>query len=218
MDAIQIAPVEDWHVASLLISLLNTNDLRSLLSVNNRNTNTWQNLLGGLTALTNVTSDAFVEYANTPQFDTLAISSDSPQASVIAEAVQSARAAQPGGYFHDVGDVLAAAQLADESPFLNWNDPVQQQHGLTDEAYEKIPSQLLTLLRADSVGSISSTNGQSLMQFTGYDGHAYGVEASSNLADWSLVSTNYPADGTFDFTNTATPIEHSQFYRSVLLQ
>ena len=52
-DASAMAPVRDWHMASLLASMLNTNDLRSLFSVNNSNPNAWLVLLDGLTALTN---------------------------------------------------------------------------------------------------------------------------------------------------------------------
>jgi hypothetical protein len=202
-DAAAMAPVQDWHLASLLASLLNTNDFRSVPSVNNPDTNAWLVLLNGLTAWTNTLPD---------QFDVVVISSNSPQASIIANAIQSARINQPGGFFRDVGDILAIPQLTEQSPFLNPGSDI------SDEAYEIIPSQLLSLLRADSIGSIAPTNGQTLLQFTGYDGHAYAVQVSSDLMNWANISTNSPVNGTFNFMISAPVNASQQFYRSVLLQ
>ena len=202
-DAAAMAPVQDWHLASLLASLLNTNDLRSVPSVNNPDPNAWLVLLNGLTAWTNTLPD---------QFDAVVISSNSPQASVIANAIQSARMNQPGQFFREVGDILATPQLTEQSPFLNLSSDIN------DEAYEIIPSQLLSLLRADSIGSITPVNGQTLVQFTGYDGHAYAIQVSSDLINWVSISTNCPVNGMFGFTNSAAPNANQQFYRSVLLQ
>jgi hypothetical protein len=221
-DAVAMAPVQDRHLASLLVSLLNTNDFRSLLSVNNYNSNAWLVLLDGLTAWTNSSADDQILsnyfFDGVPQFDVITISSNSPQASILANAIRSARIAQPNQFFHDVGDILAVPQLTEQSPFLNLNDSVQQQYGISDEAYEIIPAQLLPLLRVDSIGSTGLANGQMFVQFTGYDNHAYAIEASSNLVNWVNVSTNCPVNGTFSFTNSTTSSVNLQFYRSVLLQ
>lgn len=216
-DAAAMAPVADWHLASLLISMLNTNNFGSLISVNNSDPNIWLVLCDGLTALTNTSPDSSLPLG-IPQFDSMVISSNSLQASAIANLIQLARAGRPNGYFNDVGDILAIPQLTEQSPFLNWNDSVQQQYGISDEAYEEISSQLLWLLRADSVGAIASTSGQMQVQFTGYDGHAYAVQVSSDLMNWVSISTNSPANGTFSFTVTAPVNTGPQFYRSVLLQ
>jgi len=214
-DAAAMAPMQDWGLASLLVSMLNTNDLRSLVSVNNPDTNVWQTLLDGLIALTNSTPDNQV--GNGLEFDPVTISSNSPQAVIIAYAIETARTSQPGQLFNDVGNILAVSQLTVNSPFLNWNDSVQQQKGISDEAYEIIPSQLLPLLRADSIGSFISANGQVVIQFTGYDGHSYAVEVSSNLANWTSIATNSPAGGVFNFTNPPALNSSPQFFRSVLL-
>jgi hypothetical protein len=207
-------------MVSMLAALLNTNDLRSLFSLNNPNPNAWLVLLDGLTTLTNDLPDSFGLSRGVvpPQFGTLVISSNSPQASAIVNAIQSARIGQPGQLFRDVGDILVIPQLTEQSPFLNWNDGVQSSNGISDEAYEIIPSQLLSLLRADSIGSIASVNGQMLVQFSGYDGHAYAIEVSSDLINWVSISTNSPANEAFNFTITAPVNSGPQFYRSVLLQ
>jgi len=218
-DTAAMAPVRDRHVVSMLAALLNTNDLRSLFSVNNSNPNAWLVLLDGLTVLTNDLPDSSgLRFGAPPQFGTLVMSSNSPQALVIASAIQSARASRPGQFFYDLGDILAIPQLTEQSPFLNLSSSIQLTNGISDEAYEMIPSQLLPLLRADSIGSIVSLNGQMLVQFTGYDGHAYAVQVSSDLMNWTSINTNYPVNGIFSFTNSAALNTSPQFYRSILLQ
>ena len=206
-DADAMAPVRDWHLASLLASMFNTNDPRSLFSVNNPDPDAWQGLLDGLTALTNTLTG----------LEVIVISSNSPQASTVASSVQAARTTQPRRFFTDVGDILAIPQLSVNSPFLNWNDGVQQKRGINDEAYEIIPSQLLALLRADSIGSVATANGLVVIQFTGYDDHNYAIEVSPNLVDWTSIATNSPVGGVFSFTNSPMPDANPQFYRSILL-
>jgi hypothetical protein len=205
-DAAAMAPVQDRRLASLLASLLNTNDLRQLVSVNNPDPNAWLGLMAGLTALTNTASG---------QFAPIIISSNSPQASIIASGIQASRSGQPNQFFRDAGDVLATPQLAEQSPFLSGLNPTNQ---ITDEACETIPSQLLSLLRADSIGSVAPANGQMAFQFTGYDGHSYAIEASSDLVNWTSIATNNPANGILTFTNPPPVNTSRQFYRSVLLQ
>jgi len=203
-DATNTAPVRDWHIASLLAALLNTNNLASLFSVNNPDPNAWQGLLNGLTAYTNLPG----------QFDAVLISSNSTEASLIANAIQSKRSLQPGQFFTDVGDILITPELTDKSPFLAGLNTTNR---INDEAYEIIPSQLLSRLRADSIGSAALADGRPLVQFTGYDDHAYAIQASSDLLNWAGICTNYPVNGVFGFTNSAMPDADQQFYRSVLL-
>jgi hypothetical protein len=217
-DAVAMAPVQDRHLASLLAYLMNTNDLPSLFSVNAPAPNGWLGLLNGLTALTNTASDGQIAAEGTPQFAPLVISSNSPQVSFIVNAIQSAQSSQPNHFFNDVGDILSIPQLTEQSPFLNWNDSTQQQYGISDEAYEAIPAQLLPLLRADSIGSIAPLNGQTRVQFTGYGGHAYVIQVSSDLVNWVSITTNLCQNGAFNFTNAAPANPSPQFYRSMLVQ
>jgi hypothetical protein len=51
------------------------------------------------------------------------------------------------GAFEHVGDILAVPQLSDKSLFLNWNDTAQQANGISDEMYEWLPQQVMSLLR-----------------------------------------------------------------------
>ncbi|MGA2246795.1 MAG: hypothetical protein ABSH48_17525 [Verrucomicrobiota bacterium] len=220
IDPVHLAPVWDWQMVGLLAAMLDTNDLRTQLSVNDRDTNAWAIELNGMAALTN--TGVYLP-GSTPQFVAMTISSNSSQAAVIANAIQSTRASWPGGIFANIGYVLATPQLSVASPFLNTNVPPsggRQSYvsGISDQAYEAIPSQLLPMLRVDAVGTMVLTNGEILAQFTGYDGHTYAVQASPDLLHWTGVSTNSPMNGVFDFAIPMTGNMRAQFYRTVLIQ
>ncbi len=214
-DAALTYPNNDWPIAGLWAQWLNTNDLSTLLSINNTDPNAWAARLDGLTALTNSAPG---------ELDPITITSNSPPAAFIAQAIQTARANTipangpvfPNQRFQQVGDVLATPQLSVASPFINTNAlSTLSANGITDEALEAIPTQLLPLLRLDSFGQIAAANGQMELSFSGYDGHTYAIQTSSNLIDWVSVSTNCPSDGIFAITNT--PTSGQQFYRSILL-
>lgn len=212
-DAAAMAPVQDWRLVALLASLFNTNNVSWLFSANDPNPADWENLLNGMTALTNDVNDFLLGFDPMAQFATLTISSNSSQAAEIANAIESTRVALPGQLFASPGEIFAVPQLSAQSPYLNV-DPVQIQAGLSDLAYEAIPDQLLPLLRIDSIGSMTAANGQIVIQFTGDDNHAYAVQVSTNLVNWTTVSTNCPVNGVFTFTNSVSA--NAEFYRTVL--
>jgi hypothetical protein len=199
-------PTNDWRVVSLIISILNTNDPHHLFSLNQPNPDAWRGVLDGLTVLTNI---------GPSQFDTLVMSSNSPQAAIIGTALDEVRATQPNQYFHTVGDILATPELSTASPWLNTSNGVNS--GITDEAYEKIPVQLLVLLRPDLVATVTQEAGSFHVRFSGLDGYSYGVQVSSDLQNWFTVSTNYPSNGSFNFTESPIQNLPRRFYRSILL-
>ena len=207
-DAFFTQPTNDWRMASLVVSLLSTNNPRSLASVNQPNAPAWCSLLDGLTVLTN----------STPwQFDPVIVFSNSPQAAIVAAALDTARSSRPIQRFGGVADILAVPELSVASPWLDANGVAQLSSSMNDEACEAIPAQLLTLLRPDSFGAVSQVGGTLQVQFSGFDGYAYVVQTSSNLLDWTPVSTNYPANGAFNFADNPPPGSPRRFYRSALL-
>ncbi len=218
-DAVLMAPLNDRQLASLLISLLDTNDPTQLFSVNDPNIADWLKVLDGLTVYSNSVARPHPSYTVVPQYDTYVIASNSPQALVVANGIAQARAIQPNRNFYFLGDILATPELTENSPWLNTSTSNhisnQLQYGITDAAYEAIPAQLLLLLRPDSIGTMSPTNGGWNLQFSGSDGYVYALQTSTNLANWDMVSTNYPVQGRF----YVSPLQNSsaRFYRSVLL-
>ena len=212
------SPTSDWQLVSLLANLLNTNDLTTQFSINNPAPNAWAVQFDGFNVLSNTLSDFVANLGITlPTFTGFTISSNSPTTAMLTSAIQSARATQPNQLFHGIGALLAIPQLSQQSPCLNWNDAKQQINGINDAAYEVIPSQLLPHLRADSIGALVNTIGQTQLQFSGYDGHTYAVQASADLVNWTSIATNSPVDGSFTLPLPATPAA-SQFYRTLLLQ
>jgi hypothetical protein len=216
-DGYGTSPLTDFETVSLLAAMLDTNDLRTLLSVNNPDPNAWASYLDGMTALTNTAPAAFPGMPF--QFSPVVLSSNSAQAAIIASAILSTKANTnlfPSQTFPLIGTVLATPQLSIQSPFLNVSTTSQTEYGINDQAYEMIPSQLLSRLRLDSIGNMVLTNGVTQVQFSGYDGHQYAVQVSSDLLHWSGFSTNGPVNGVF---GVAIPGGGAlQFYRSVLIQ
>lgn len=201
-------------MASELASLFETN-YPSLFSVNDENPSDWEGLLNGMTALTNTVSNFIIPFVQ-PQFAMLTIFSNSAQAATIVNAIETQRAAQPLSFFTNVGDIFAIPSLSDASPYLNSSPVPQMTNGINDVAYEAIPSQLLPLLRADSIGSVVPASGQEVIQYTGDDNHAYAIQISPDLMHWTTLSTNCPVGGSFSITNGATAGQ--QFYRTVLVK
>jgi hypothetical protein len=215
LDAALMAPVNDWRLASLLMPLLNTNDATQLFSVNDANIADWQNVLNGLIVYSN--SAAVVFPTVPPTFDTYVMASNSSQTLTVAAGIANARASQPNPSFYSIGDVLAAPELTVNSPWLNTINSQQLKYGITDAAYEAIPAQLLPLLRTDSIGTLAPTNGGWNLSFSGADGYAYALQTSTNLVDWSSVSTNSPVQGGFIVPVSPSAGSQNQFFRSMLL-
>lgn len=214
-DAALSAPVNDWRLAGLLVALFNTNDPTQLVSVNDKNPTNWLNLLGSIIVQTN--STPFPSPFVVPEFDSYVMLSNSTQALIIANAIAQAKTTQPGQTFNSVGDILATPELTVNSPWLNTSAAVQVESGISDEAYEAIPAQLLPLLRPDSVGAMIRANGGLNIQFSGSDAFAYALQTSTNLVNWDVVSTNCPVQGSFSVSIQPVPNSQERFYRSVLL-
>ena len=112
-----MAPVADWRLAGLLMSLLNTNDPTQLFSVNDPKLADWQNILNGLTVYSNSVANPNPKFA--PTFDTYVMARNSPQASVVANGIANIKASQSNQNFYSIGDILAAPELTVISPWLN---------------------------------------------------------------------------------------------------
>jgi hypothetical protein len=209
-------PANDWRFAALVASLLNTTNPRTLLSVNTTNRDAWAAAFGGLTVLSNDIPNSNVFPGRSNHFQTITISSHAPQLATVIDGIERVRASRREGYFTSVADIMTVPEINIASPWLNLTAP-QPQWGLTDTAYEALPSQLLALVRADSIGAATVQGERTAMvQFSGSDGFSYAVESSSDLRTWTTLSSpHYSTNGVFTLTLPMT--SGAQFFRAVLL-
>jgi len=98
-EAQRTSPVNDWHLAGLLASLLNTNASPVFFPVNNPNTNAWAAQFNGLIAWTNYP----------PPYTPIILSSNSAAVASVVNAIQSTRVSEPGGLFLEVGNISRLA-------------------------------------------------------------------------------------------------------------
>jgi len=205
-------PTNDWRMAALLAMLFNTNDVRALASINSTNEVQWTNVFTGMLALTN--TNPFPALGEPPIFETNVITPDAPQLPFLLDGIRRMRTAQRGQYFADVTAFLSVPELSSALPWLNLDDE-QLRWGLTDEAYEILPAQLLSRIRPDPVATIARAGAATELRFTAFDGYAYRVEGSIDAATWSTVSEPHDSsNGVFTVTIPAGG-EH-RFFRAVL--
>jgi hypothetical protein len=206
-------PTNDWRMVASLASMLSTNDVRGLTSINTMNLNTWAGRFAGLTVLSNDLKSPIL--GQPPSFEGHVIASHDPQISIIVDGINRTRAARRGEYFPDVAAFFSVPELSSASPWLNLTGD-QPRFAVTDEAYEILPGQLLSLVRADPLGTATRSGDSIELHFTAFDGYAYRVEQSGDFANWSTVSEpHFGTNGVFTLVPPA--LSGAQFFRAVLL-
>ena len=218
-NALRSMPTNDWPIIARLALLLNTDASHDLLSINGQNTNVWRATLDGIVVLTNTVANANLTNGAIPQFDSIVIASNSPQAATIANRIRIFRDAQPGDRFDYAGRLLAEPQFSVTAPWLNRSSANQLQRGISDAAYEALPAQLLSRVKPESIGIIRKTSAGGFVIFTGYTGYTYMVEGSTDLTNWTPMSTNVPVPIFFNFTVNLPTVSQPplRFYRSVVV-
>jgi hypothetical protein len=194
-------PINDWALVGALIPRLNTQDPRTLYSLNPSDPNALFPAFQGLTVISN-SPDGVVSF-------TLDDTANSNSIAQVIAGINATRASQPGQIFTNLGQILATPQLSVASPFLG-------SPAANDAAYESLSAQLLPLLRQDSLGSFVATTNPFQIQFTGFDGYAYIVQGSTDLQNWTPLATLYPTNGVISFSDPVAPGVAQKYYRTVL--
>ena len=175
-------PTNDWRILDFFTIALNDNASKGLLSVNQTGLAAWSAALAGVTVQTNASSRDIslrdLDGLGEPRYGALKIPTAgstgipairlqgeaSPLTRIVegADGINEARRRFPGGRFTRLGDVLSAPALTVRSPFLNWTNAVAVRAGMDDAAVERIPQQVLSLLKADEPRVAIYAWGQSL--------------------------------------------------------
>lgn len=161
-------PTNDWLLPDLFTVAMDDNASLGLLSINQGNYASWAAVLGSVMVVSNTvdfnnfsTNTPFVP----PAYTNLFIDPTSAQLKTIVDginAVRSNRVATLGGgllttnAFTRMGQILSVPQLsvgntpAEASPYLSLFD-TNMLYGVSDAAIERIPQQVLSLLKVDDV-------------------------------------------------------------------
>jgi hypothetical protein len=166
-DAINACPVEDRLLFDVFTTALNDNASRGTLSVNQTNLAAWSAVFSGVQVLSNNLSNAkaslaaFRQYQYPPPAVTnLFIEPVGPWTvftnAALGKLVDGINKTRdntnlfPQQTFTHVGDIIRVPQFTERSPFLNWTNIAQQTNGISDELYEWLPQQVMSLLRCAS--------------------------------------------------------------------
>jgi hypothetical protein len=163
-------PTNDWLLLDAFTVAPNDNAARGLLSVNQSELAAWSAVLSGVSVLTNLTP-ATVPPGTPPEFRELIIQPDGPvglahypQLRRIVDGINRTRQQevvanqQSIPVFNRLGRILATPELSVASPFLNPSNLV------TDAVLERLPQQILSLLRADEPRFVVYAFGQALRE------------------------------------------------------
>jgi hypothetical protein len=150
-DAIFSYPTNDWALLNLFTAGMNANSTRGQMSVNQTNLAAWSATLAGVNVLTNTSTISYGNLFIPPVggYDATKPASWPPLLRIVNGIIQS-RTNFQGNYYHQVGDILATPELTVNSPFINTNTAQAPAQALNDEVYERIPQQILGLLRCDT--------------------------------------------------------------------
>ena len=163
-DAFLTQPTNDWRLLDLFTTALNDNATRGQLSINQTNLAAWSAVLSGVIVLTNnldANGNPIVDANRNPIPAWVPIQPAGvynptdpttwPPLVQLVKRINDVRATNSTRHvFSRLGDLLAVPELTVASPFLNTNGtPSLANNGLNDAAYERLPQQILGLLKCD---------------------------------------------------------------------
>ncbi len=166
IDAATMQPTNDWAIFDLFTTAPNDNASRGQLSINQTNFAAWAAILDGVIVISNDDINGFTPLVIDPN----ATNANGSAVQQIVNGINAQRTTTnvfgqplyPGQVFTRLGDVLSTPQLTVASPFLNINASVIGANALNDAAYERIPQQIMSLLRVGTPRYVIFAYGQSL--------------------------------------------------------
>jgi lipoprotein-anchoring transpeptidase ErfK/SrfK len=160
-------PTNDWKLVDIFSTALSDFSTLGLLSINQARLPAWSAALSGVVVVSNSAGPADVNLGRAPVYDTLlvqpvGVNGTNAPLFTIYDAITTARDAQPGRVFTNFSALLSIPALTTRSPYLNTNDWRLLRYGIDDFAYERIPQQILGLLRIGEPRFVIYAYGQAL--------------------------------------------------------
>jgi hypothetical protein len=158
-DAVFSMPTNDFRVLDLFTTAINDNASKGQLSVNQTNLAAWSAILSGVIVNTNGTTNGFTWIE--PAGANYEVMSPLPPLVQIVNGINRARSNptnNPSGTFAGRGDILNAPELTMASPYLQNASP----DNTPDWVIERIPQQIMSLLRVDQPRFVVYAFGQAL--------------------------------------------------------
>jgi hypothetical protein len=155
VDAALTIPTNDWSLFDLLTAAPDDNATRGQLSVNQTNLAAWSAVLSGVVALDAHTNPVIIQPA-AAAIDT--------NLQMIVDGINRNRATNFNGTFNHLGDVLSTPELTVNSPYLGGTNAnvASSTTTINDAILERIPQQVLSLLRGKETRFVVYAYGQSL--------------------------------------------------------
>jgi hypothetical protein len=206
-DSFYSQPTNDWEIFDLFTTAPNDNATRGQLSVNQPNFADWAAVLDGVSVLTNDPVNGLTNVLIDPNATNGALYT-------IYSSITNVRANSPGGVFTRVGDILAAPALSITSPFLNIAGPNSATQ-LNDAAYERLPQQIMSLLRVGQPRYVIYAYGQALKPANRSvvpSGQFYGTCTNYQITGEVVTRTvvRFEPATALDSTNIYTPLNPTQ--------
>lgn len=156
-------PDKDWRFLDLFTTAPSATATRGKVSVNQSGDASWSAVLAGVQVLTNRTGNIGGMNVSGSGGGGV-IQPGSVELRRIIDGINTTRAAAPfAGQFRTLGDVLSVPELSLSSPFLNRLPAGQEVYeNISDAALERLPQQILSLLRLGEPRVVVYSFGQSL--------------------------------------------------------
>lgn len=166
----QLLPTNDWRMLEVLTAALHPNATRGRLSINQTNAAAWSAVLSGVPVTTVDANNLRFETNVQPMAKNWALAQ-------IHQGITRTRAQLPGGQFVRLSDLMTVPELTIDSPFLTTPPPFDANRHIFRDAetakatynsplrdldYERIPSQILSLVKVGEPRYVVYAWGQSL--------------------------------------------------------
>lgn len=203
-------PTNDWKIVDLFTTALNDNAARGQLGVNQAGLSAWAAVLSGVplletTSTTNPDNPLplFLE-PNSPEIARIIngythSGTNVPGLVDSLAAVKNGVRVNPDGVFPKLGSILQVPTLSDRAPFLSQNIGWTNAVRVGDEVLERLPQQVLSLLRADEPRFVVYSFGQTLKPAQGAvnlrPGPLYGIVTNYVITGEYVTKTVLRLDG-----------------------